>query len=499
MPGLDQNLYNLIISRLDGDKVSSKDYQDECIALVNKGIGGFILFGGEKYEVREFIENLQSIAESTLLIASDIERGAGQQVDGATDFPPQMAVGAAFGRNSAAESIIADAVRAIADEAADTGINMPLIPVMDVNRDPDNPIICTRAFSDNPADVAWFGRIYIRTLEEAGLISCAKHFPGHGDTGIDSHISLPVISKSREDLMNFDIAPFREAVNAGTGSIMIGHLSVPALDSLPATLSKKIITGLLRIELGFEGLIISDALNMNALDEYENVPVMCINAGADILLHPADAGQAVDALIKGIDSGEIEEERINDALNRIRKFRSGINNLQKAAIDCRKHQEIASLISDRSITLVKDAPGILPLVDAQRLSLVHTGDQNDMDMDALKNFIHVASIFNTGDPELKNESFNETTVFALFTDVAAWKGSSGIRDEDVQIIKQAVKKAGRSIVISFGSPYVLAHFMEADVLIAAYESSGQAQRSVIKCMSGECDFQGRLPVNLVPR
>jgi beta-glucosidase-like glycosyl hydrolase len=499
MPGLNQNLYNLIISRLDGYKVSSKDYQDECIDLVNKGIGGFILFGGEKNEVREFIEKLQSIAESPLLIASDIERGTGQQVEGATNFPPPMAVGAAFGRDSAAESIIANAVRAIADEAADTGINMPLIPVMDVNRDPDNPIICTRAFSDNPADVAWFGRIYIGTLEDAGLISCAKHFPGHGDTGIDSHISLPVISKGREDLMNVDIAPFREAVNAGTGSIMIGHLSVPALDSLPATLSKKIITGLLRTELGFEGLIITDALNMHALDEYEDVPVMCINAGADILLHPADAGEMVESLITGIDSGEIEEKRINDALNRIRKFRSGINNLQKTAIDGRKHQEIASLISDRSITLVKDTPGILPIGDAQRVLLVYAGDQNDFDINVLKNFMDGDRILNSGSPELRNAPFNETTVFALFTDVAAWKGSSGIRDEDIRVIKQALKKAGRSIVISFGSPYVLGHFMEADVLIAAYESSGQAQRSVIKCLRGESDFQGRLPVKLVFR
>jgi beta-glucosidase-like glycosyl hydrolase len=299
--------------------------------------------------------------------------------------------------------------------------------------------------------------------------------------------------------MNVDIAPFREAVKAGTGSFMIGHLSVPALDSLPATLSKKIISGLLRIELGFEGLIITDALNMNALDEFDNVPVMCMNAGADILLHPADADEVVESLIIGIDSGEIEEEKINDALNRICRFRSGINTLQKTDIDFTKHQEIASLISDRSITLVKDTPGVLPLGDAQRLSLVCTGDQNDVDMDALKNFMHGAGILNTGDPDLRNARFNETTVFALFTNVAAWKGSSGIRDEDIQIIKQAVKKAGQSIVISFGSPYVLGHFMEADVLIAAYESSGQAQRSVIKCLRGESTFQGRLPVKLVPR
>ncbi len=269
---LEKKLYQLIISRLDGDKVASKKYQEKIIELVKKGIDGFILFGGKKDEIRDFISKIQSISEIPLFIASDIERGVVQQIKDTTLFPCQMAIAAAINKDRPEDvSLLRSAIKAIADEAMDIGINMPLIPVLDVNQNPDNPIICTRAFSDNPEDVAWFGSEYIKILETSGLISCAKHFPGHGDTAIDSHISLPVITKSRTDLMTTDIMPFVGAIKAGVSSIMIGHLSVPAIDSMPASLSKMIITDLLRMELGFNGLILSDALNMDALKGNKNI------------------------------------------------------------------------------------------------------------------------------------------------------------------------------------------------------------------------------------
>jgi len=280
--GLEQKLYQLIISRLDGERLSSRAYQEGIFELVRKGIGGFIIFGGRRDELKGFIDTIQSLTELPLFMASDIEQGVGQQVTGATGFPPQMAMAAAIDRKDPKDvAILGKALRAIADEAMDLGINMPLIPVLDVNQNPDNPIICTRAFSDFPETVAWFGSEYIQVIEGAGLISCAKHFPGHGDSCIDSHISLPVISKPFMDLMKTDILPFMEAINTGVNSIMVGHLGIPAIDPGPATLSKRIITGLLRKELSFDGLILTDALKDAA-----NVPAECIKAGVDILLHP---------------------------------------------------------------------------------------------------------------------------------------------------------------------------------------------------------------------
>ena len=161
------------------------------------------------------------------------------------------------------------------------------------------------AFSDNPETVSWFGRKYIEILQDAGLISCAKHFPGHGDTAIDSHISLPVISKSEEELMRSDVIPFNEAVKAGVGSIMMGHLSIPSIDTLPASLSIKIVTDLLRKQLGFTGLVMTDALNMSALNEFDNVPAKSINAGNDIILHPTDPIKTADELKHAVDTGLI--------------------------------------------------------------------------------------------------------------------------------------------------------------------------------------------------
>ena len=178
---MQKKLYQLIISRLNGHHIHSETYRERILDLVRKGIGGFIVFGGERDGVSAFIDEIKSLTEIPLFIASDIERGVGQQIKGCTNFPSQMAIAAAVDKNNPEDVVLLrDAVRAVALEAIDAGINMPLIPVLDINSNPDNPIICTRAFSDNAADVSWFGAEYIKALEEAGLISCAKHFPGHG-------------------------------------------------------------------------------------------------------------------------------------------------------------------------------------------------------------------------------------------------------------------------------------------------------------------------------
>jgi beta-glucosidase-like glycosyl hydrolase len=510
MLNLEQKLYQLIINRLDGNKLSSASYREQVIALVNKGLGGFILFGGKKDDVKVFIDRLQSLSEIPLFIASDIERGVGQQIGEATRFPSQMAVAAAINKNKADDvELLKNAINAIAQEALDIGINMPLIPVLDVNRNPDNPIICTRAFSDDPEEVAWFGKTYITVLEKAGVLSCAKHFPGHGDTSIDSHIELPVISKPLQELTKIDIHPFRGAVRAGVSCIMIGHLSIPAIDTLPATLSKKIITDLLRKELGFEGIIMTDALNMSALKEYKGVPVQCMNAGFDILLHPDNVNSVIEELKHAVGCGEIKEETIDSAVTRILKSKSKIKRPEKPegcndkktgksylfdGTSYSKHAVLSDTISEKAVTLVKNTPGVLPIRDIQDVYLVVAGEENSYNQAPLRGFIPDHSSVSAG------AGFKPapTIIIAIFTNVAAWKGSSGISEEEVQLTKKLVRESRHSIILSFGSPYVLRHFNEADVLIAAYDPTEQAQSSVIKCLKGERSFQGRLPVTLKP-
>jgi beta-N-acetylhexosaminidase len=487
-----KKIYQLIISRLDGGNIDSVSYQEKIFELVKKGVGGFLIFGGKKDEVKNFIDTIQSISEIPLFIASDVERGVGQQIKDTTLFPSQMAMAAALDKERPGDvMILENAVKAMADEAKDIGINMPLIPVLDVNQNPDNPIICTRAFSDNPENVAWFGSKYVRILEGAGLISCAKHFPGHGDTSTDSHIALPVINKSYEKLMNVDLMPFKEAIKTGVSSIMVGHLSIPAVDSKPASLSGRMVTDILRKELGFDGLVLTDALNMNALKGIENVPAQCIRAGVDILLHPADPDLTVKELVSAVETDVIIEKQIEDAVNRILRIKKKIK-YNKELFSYENHEKLSSLITEMSITILKETARILPVLQRSRARLVFSGDSNFFDSSPLKTYFKdVPTINDTA------EFKNKIAIFVIFTSVAAWRGSSRIDEDEVNRIKELIRKSRNSIVISFGSPYVLRHFRDADILIAAYEPSEQAQKAVIKCLTGELDFKGRLPVRII--
>ncbi len=489
---LEKKLYQLIISRLNGEEIHVKSYQKKIFELIEKGIGGFIIFGGKKEEVRNFIGKMQSVSEMPLFAASDIERGAGQQIQGCTSFPCQMAMAAATDTDRLEDLLkLRDTVNAIADEAKDVGINMPLIPVLDVNRDPDNPIICTRAFSDSPEDVARLGSEYIKILESSNLISCAKHFPGHGDTSEDSHILLPVINKSYKNLIETDIMPFKEAISAGVSSIMIGHLSIPAIDHKPASISKKIISNILRDEMGFDGLILTDALTMKALQDIKNVYSQCIEAGADILLHPADPDSTVKQLMHAVKTQEITEDQIEAAFQRIVKAKKKIASIERREVDYHRNAIFSMQITDMSISLLKNTSGILPISDKNKVQLIFAGDSELFEASPLKNYFK-----NVSKIDERIELINRLPIFAIFTSIAAWKGSSGIDDNEKSRIDELIKQARHSIIISFGSPYVLRHFKEAEILIAAYDATEQAQRAVIKCLEGHLNFKGHLPVKI---
>jgi beta-glucosidase-like glycosyl hydrolase len=492
---LEKKLYQLIISRLEGKDIQSPQYQDNIVRLVQNGIGGFILFGGRKDEVRHFIQTLQTVSEIPLFIASDIERGVGQQLHSTTLFPCQMAMAAAIDRfNPHDISILEQAIQSVTCEAEHVGINMPLIPVLDVNQDPDNPIICTRAFSDDPEVVTWFGLKYIEILEKAGLVSCAKHFPGHGDTSIDSHISLPVIRKSFKELISTDIVPFRAAIAHGVSSIMIGHLSLPAIDSLPASLSREIHL-LLRSELGFEGLILTDALTMSALNHIPDVAVRCLNAGADILLHPADPDETVKTLLSTLLSGKLHEDRVDTAVGRIINRKEMLYEITTQDPNYQENAILSSQITEKSVSLIKSAPGILPVVSEENMHIFMAGDHEPSDRSPLRTLSpNVWMLHEYGD------SFNlrnSTAVIAVFTSISAWKGSSGITRDEKQQIRNIVSSSHKSIVLSFGNPYILRYFPEADILIAAYEATDQAQKTVIKWLKGSGRLEGRIPVRLL--
>ena len=492
LDSLEKKLYQLIIPRLDGVKIDSRAYQEEIFEYVRRGIGGFVLFGGKKDEVKHFIHTIQSRSEIPLFMASDIERGMGQQVEGTTPLPCQMAIAAALDKERSEErDFLEKALEALSREAHDIGINMPLIPVLDINQNPDNPIICTRAFSDSPHTVVWFGSEYIKVLERSGLISCAKHFPGHGDTTADSHITLPAINKSYNDLLDIDIVPFKEAIKTGVSSIMVGHLSIPAVDAQPSSLSRRIITDILRGELGFKGLVMTDALNMHALKDIEKISVKCMNAGIDILLHPVDVHLTVQELIAAVKNNELTEALIDDALSRIVTFKKNMAFISERKVRYDEHEKLSSRISEMSVTVIKNTKGLLPLSRNGKNQLVFAGDSRHFGTSPLKKYFKTVSKV-TDSNDLKDK----TAICAIFTSVAAWVGSSGIDGAERNRLKEIVRKAKHSIIISFGSPYVLRYFREADVLIAAYEPAVNAQEAALKCLKGEIDCKGTLPIRL---
>ncbi len=290
--------------------------------LQELGFGGVILLGGSAGELALRTEQLQSWAKFPLLLAADIEEGVGQRFPGATTFPPPMALHPIAQKNRTQALSLAQQMGAItAQEALAVGLNWVLAPIVDVNNNPDNPVINVRAFSDQLETVQALTTAFIQGAQTHSVLTTAKHFPGHGDTAVDSHLELPILPHTLEHLKGLELLPFQTAIAAGVDAVMTAHLLIPELDAdLPATLSPQILTQLLRKSLGFEGLIVTDALVMGAIaNRYgaNEAAVLAIAAGADIVLMPADPPGALQAICNAVSEGRISPERIRESLERV--------------------------------------------------------------------------------------------------------------------------------------------------------------------------------------
>jgi beta-glucosidase len=283
------------------------------------GVGGFILFGGEQDAVRALTKELRLRSRVPLLIGADMERGAGQQFAGATGLPPLAAIASLDDADA-----IRRAARLTAREARTLGVNWDYAPVLDLDVAAENPILSTRSLGADPQRVAALGVEWITACQSEGVLACAKHFPGHGRTTGDSHRELPVVTADRRQLQD-DITPFKAAVEAGVASIMTAHVAYPALDpsGLPATVSREILQWLLRQQLKFEGLVVSDALVMEGLTTAggeASAAVDALNAGCDVLLYPSDAAKLASQLDKALAEGKLERQRVEQSLRRRQKW-----------------------------------------------------------------------------------------------------------------------------------------------------------------------------------
>ncbi len=446
------------------------------------GVGGVIFWGGNAGELTLRIQQLQAWATYPLLIAADIEEGVGQRFAGATWFPPPMALNAIAQTDLAIAIDYARQMGAItAQEAVAIGINWILAPVVDVNNNPANPVINIRAFGETPEIVSQLATAYIHGAAAYPVLTCAKHFPGHGDTGTDSHWALPIIAHDRARLEAIELPPFRAAMKAGVDSIMSAHLLIPALDpELPATLSQPILTGELRDNLGFEGLISTDALVMGAIaDRYgaDEAPVMAVAAGSDIILMPVDPEIAIRSVCAAVASGRIGAERIKESVGRIWRSkqklfkewdavtltRSPVND--SAATLMTLAQPESQAIAERILQESLVTQGKFPLVPVTGRNIIVLEEILDTtflsrstpSVTVPSKLGYKLQLINRHSPTIDIPP-EEPAILQLFIRTSPFSGGLGITAVAQKLFQQLSANNQLQALIIYGSPYLLADF-----------------------------------------
>lgn len=500
---------------------NSPDYKKIKTLVKDYGVGGLIFFQGDLKSTYEMINRMQEISDVPLFVASDLERGLGMRIDDALGFPHNMALGSTFNYSFARQM-----GEAISKEGRVLGINLNFAPVADINNNANNPTINIRAFSENKFKVAGFVKEFIEGSKEGKMLSTAKHFPGHGDTEIDSHKELPLIRGSKEKLFDNEIYPFREAINSGVPAIMIGHLEVPALDPIkgtPSSLSEPIVSGILKKELGFEGLIITDAMNMSAVTKYYSVAeatVLSVKAGNDIVLMPPDEEIAINAIYDAVKDRGIEQKRIDESVRKILSFKRWLNIQKKKDEDFKKiesdlqnskYYSLAKRIADNSITLLKNEANIIPLSVSEfdKITTITISDNR-----LSENDLYFSSVLEDRFGEIisleiqknsKNFEYNyavetaeksDLVIIAAHIKAKSYQGPVDLSSRHIDFIKKLLKLNKPVVLISFENPYLLSLFPEAKTYLNTFSTSQFSQRASLKALLGEIDIAGRLPVSI---
>jgi beta-N-acetylhexosaminidase len=514
--------------------VDSPEYDQLRRWVEEDRVGGLIMSVGMPHSYATKLNAAQRMARVPLLVASDMENGPGMRMGGiysfphllpqggGTTFPPLMALGAA-----GSDSLAFELGRVLGLEARAVGVHLTFGPVLDVNSNPVNPIINTRSFGEDPAEVARLANAYIRGAHEAGLMTTGKHFPGHGDTEVDSHIDLPFISATRERLDRVELPPFRAAIDGGVDAIMTAHVAVTGVegpDARPATLSPYFGTRLLREELGFEGLLFTDAMDMGAIAKRFGTReplIMALEAGADVLLMPIGVTEAIDTVTAAVRSGRIAESRIDVSVRRILEAKARVALHRQREVDLlavdrvvgtRAHQQTARTIAERSITLVRDARDLVPLAGAARRVLSITYAEPG---DAIAGRVFARELRQRG-LEVETVRVDDRTAAAEFEALRAqaagvdlvvvgayvspreYAGSVGARGEVAAFFERLAAGGAPVVVISFGSPYLLSSFPSVPTYMLAWGGAEVSQRAAVRALLGQAPITGRLPVTLPP-
>jgi beta-N-acetylhexosaminidase len=495
------------------------------------GIGGVTMSLGSPIEVAEKINAMQRAAKVPLMVAADLEPNLGRleggvfthylmDAGGATVFPNAMAI-AATGRESDAFEV----GRAIGREARAIGILVNFAPTVDVNNNPSNPVINTRSFGEDPRRVAALASAFVKGSQEAGVVAAIKHFPGHGDTDVDSHSSLPTVTGSMARLDSVELVPFAAGIEAGAGMVMTAHIALPGLhgdSATPATLAPRIITGLLRDKLHFGGIAITDAMTMGALAKtytMEQSNLLAVQAGADVLLKPSDPSRSVDALVAAVERGELSRARIDSSVRRTLelKARTGVALRPIAPLDSLRdvvgapaHRALAMDIAQRAVTLLRDRDTLLPAAGGGRVVLVQYMPETELR--AGRTFAaevragvgeNRTQVFKVG-PSAGRATLDSIAATARGADrVIVATYVRRIEGEGRFAMPQHVagwidslSRRERVVVVSLGNPYLIRQFPSVGTYLVTYGVSDAQERAGARAVLGRSAIGGIVPVSL---
>ena len=521
----------------------SAAYQDLKRQVVENKIGGITVFVGDVYETVHLMNRMQEAAKIPLLISADFETGVGMRFPDTVNFPWNMAIAATgnpdFARRQGA---------IVGRESRATGVQQVYAPVVDVNNNSQNPVINVRSYGENPEEVGRFGAAFTEGLQSENVLATAKHFPGHGDTAVDSHRGLPVIDFSRERLEKTEFAPFRQLINAGVGSVMISHISMPKLDStevkplkqsekaayadseviteattIPATLSSNIIENILKKDMKFDGLVVTDAMDMSGLTLYfkaDEGAVRAVLAGNDILVKPAHSDLPIRGLKEAVKSGRLTEARIDQSVRKILawKYKLGLSEKKITPIETidsivsgTTTRNLTEEIANNAMTLVKSEGNVLPIQSGKRavvLCITNGEDRNFVGntltaalrqngLQTERVWIDERSTAKQIEEAIAKSKAADVVVAGLFGRVRSGAANSiGLPKSGETVLREVLSSDVKTVAVSFGNPYLLLGFPEIKNYVVAYGDMSALQRAAGLALTGKIEFKGKLPITI---
>jgi len=495
----------------------SNNYEDSLVQSVKElGVGGVIFFQGGPVRQAMLTNRLQDSVEVPLLIAMDAEWGLKMRLDSTTRFPYAMTLGAVRDPH-----LVYEAGAAVADDCRHLGVHINFAPVLDVNNNPGNPVINFRSFGEDPYEVLWRGHEFASGLQDNGIMAVGKHFPGHGDTGTDSHLDLPTIPHDLSRLDSVELMPFRFAVRNGIGGMMVAHLNVPAMDSsgIPTTLSERVIKGTLRKRLGFEGLVFTDALNMKGVTKYYQpgeVDLKALKAGNDILLFPEDVPVAIDLIIEAVNKGEINHAEIEQKCRKVlaAKYHAGLHEYKPINttyllrhLNTPEDEWLNMKLAEASLTVTENKQQTIPVksLKDKAITLITIGEEHAIFSNMVSKYAHIEHIaLSNHDDQIQFEKAllqieDSDLVIVGVMDVAVYPRNHFGLSAQTRSFLSNMAESGKAIVVHFGNPYALATVEQverAQALIVAYQKTPYTQKMAPQLIFGATGASGTLPVSV---